>query len=347
MATHRRKRRAGTSDHCDPGLWFAATYNNSNSRRAIVVDAWPHTGIGHSIRHAALWLRLVQTHGGRSLRFAFSCIPPRLQSEFREPEHEVPPCDRVVYDPITRTNVTAVPFDPLQHLSFHGLSNLQATRRDFTGLHRRPPEIRSCADLHQRLQSKKPVVVFYGLKLRELLESCVQRLLPKGPALACLRHVHLRTPRPLPTCDVGLHLRSMRLDDKHCDLLSGMPTVNPRDGGQCQFTWRGRRCQNESLSQVVAGCQGQRFATADSPHLYPFTRYVGWQDLDETASVTWNERAITPYPVQLGDVAATAAAFVALTKCRRAIVAPVVSHFSETAALAAGVPLFGCCSQVA
>lgn len=108
-----------------------------------------------------------------------------------------------------------------------------------------------------------------------------------------------------------------------------------------------RRCKGETFSKVIAGCPGtNRYATADARKLYRRTRAAGWRDLGEEASVTWNEATTTPYPAQLGDVRATAAAFVSLARCRRAIVAPVMSHFSDTAALAANVPLVGCCSAV-
>ena len=113
------------------------------------------------------------------------------------------------------------------------------------------------------------------------------------------------------------------------------------------FEWRARRCKGEAFSQVIAGCPGtHRFATSDAPRLYKRTRARGWVDLRETASVTWNEGRTTPYPAPLGDVRRTAAAFIALTRCRTAIVAPIMSQFSETAAFAAGVPLVGCCSAV-
>lgn len=328
---------------CGLTSWLVATSNNTSPRRVIVVDAWPHTGIGHSIRAAALWLQLLRHHD-RSVRLAFSCVPARLQSHFQQVEHEVPACSRKVFDPISRANVTAVPFDPLQHLSFHGLTNLGARRSDFSGVHHGSPPVQSCLDMRERLQSTRKIVVLYGgARLRKILQTCVEQVVPRRSVHACLRAVHLVSPWPLPACDVGLHLRSMRLDDSKCDLLSMTRSV----GTDCAFTWRRRRCPAESLLQV-ASCPTtlRRFATADSPHLYSTTREIGWHDLGETASVTWNERALTPYPVQLADVRATAAAFVALARCRRAIVAPVVSHFSETAALAAGVPIFGCCTEM-
>ena len=350
---------------CDLSRWLAATSNNSSPRRVVVVDAWPHVGIGHSMRAAALWLQLVSrlattsspSSSARSLRFAV-CVPARLRAAFSEEYHEAPACNRRVFDPITRRNVSAVQFATHEHISFAGLENLRASRMDFLSIRQRPPPLQSCSDLTERLLSKRRVVVFYGLRVRELLQTCAERCLAaaagSGSAkpFGCLRHMHLTAPpaRPLPICDIGLHLRSMKLDDKSCDLLSSSTTADPADEAapeRCRFAWRQRRCPSQPLSKAIACSGGERFATADSPSLYAATRAAGWRDFGETASVTWNERAITPYPVQLGDVAATAAAFVTLARCRQAIVAPVISHFSETAALAAGVPLFGCCSELA
>lgn len=383
---------------CDLSSWRAATANNSSPRRVIVVDAWPHVGIGHSIRAAALWLRLVSavtTNAARSLRFA-NCVPTTLQSVFSESFHEVPACNHQLPDPVTRRNVSAVPYNVFRDLSFAGLE-LRARRSDFERFLRRyregldgwhPPKIRDCADLWNRLHSPRPrVLVLYGLRLRETLQACVESTLPSaGPAaggggdiaasstakaqpFACLPLIHLttRAARPVPPCEVGLHLRSMRLDDRKCDLLLRSPPPPPPppplpgsavaigapssddDPHDCRFAWRHRRCPSETLDRVIDGCprEARRFATADAPYLYAgYTRPRGWRDIGEHASVTWNERAITPYPVQLGDVRATAAAFVALARCTRAIIAPVASHFSETASLAAGVPLYGCCSEM-
>ena len=376
---------AMSSAACDLGDWLAATDNNTSPRRVIVVDAWPHVGIGHSLRASSLYLRLfsalssTRPETARSLRFA-SCVPARLRAAFNEEQHEVPSCSRRVFDPIAKRNVSAVSFDVHHYLTIAGLQ-LRASRSDFADFQRgwRPPKVRTCLELKRMYRSASPdVLVVYGLRVRELLETCVLHAGPRAQppfagsagAHACLRGAHL-TPhaaRPIPVCDVGLHLRSMQLDHRACDVLSqpvvgigsdrsSPPPPPPPQAGAageepCRFLWRaqsgGRRCPTQTLAQVVAGCPGtQRFATADAPRLYAqLTRPRGWRDLDEAASVSWNERATTPYPAQLGDVGATAAAFVSLARCTRAIVAPVASHFSGTAALAAGVPLVGCCSEV-
>jgi hypothetical protein len=312
-----------------------------------------------------MWLRLLlslsRRQSGlpaaafRSLRFA-RCVPARLRGAFAEPYHEVPACGSRVFDPIAKRNTSSVAFDVHSHLSFAQLE-LRATRADFAGFSRRwrPPRVRDCADLRERLQRPSPaVLVLYGLHVREMLERCVEEVavIEGESSSSCLGKVHLtsKPAQPLPSCEVGMHLRSMHLDDRNCDLLGAslaMSESHHHEAGKCRFEWRKRKCAGETFENVIAGCPGgeKRFVTADLPELYARTRSTGWADMGEVATVTWNERATTPYPSQLGDVRATAAAFVALARCRRAIVAPVPSQFSITAALAAGVPLFGCCTE--
>lgn len=394
---------------CDLSAYRIATRNNTSPRRAVIVDAWPHVGIGHSLRSAALWLRYVSLVApDRAVRFA-SCVPHRLAGAFSENEHEVPSCAARVWDPIMRANVSAVRFDLHEFLSLAGLQ-LRASRSDFAALPRRhgwrPRAIEDCIELRRQLRRRAPQkLILYGSKLRDLIGMCTalelrgETTAARGPnpqipshAFSCLRHVHTvgaASAVAQPRCGVGLHLRSMRLDDKACDLLgsrhdaastasgggSSSSGINTAAGGAapqaCAFAWRARRCPNQPLARLVA-CRASPsaaasaagtaaaarglppgslpphalFATADAPHLYRATRPHGWSDLDEEASVTWNERRTTPYPAQLADVPRTAAAFVALARCTHAIVAPVVSHFSETAAMAAGVPLVGCCDEL-
>ena len=344
-----------------------------SQRRFETFAPQPHTGIGHSLRSAALWLRLVSLVApDRALRFAM-CVPSRLTAAFSEDGHEVPSCTHRVWDPVARRNVSAVRFDMHRHLGLAGL-RLRARRADFAELPRgwRPDAApRSCAALISRLRQRMPrSLVLYGGHLRDLIGTCATAAAAAAgetqphAALACLRHVHpigAAASITLPPCELGLHLRSMRLDDKACDLLAQAVTATAAAAATsaCAFAWRQRRCPSRSLAQVAA-CQQpatvpaaapavsapRLFATADSPHLYATTRRLGWADLDEQASVTWNERRTIDYPAQLGDLARTAAAFVALARCTRAVIAPVVSHFSETASLAAGVPLVGCCEEV-
>jgi hypothetical protein len=379
--------RADLQAQCAIKPWLSATHNNTARARVVIVDGWAHVGIGHSIRASALWLRLLLheavEHGtARSLRFA-SCVPEHARHAFSEPGHEVPVCGSSVTDPETSRNVSRTAFDVHEHLSFTGVEHLQASESDFqdSDLTRsiscvgnscrvHPPE--TCAKLRHRLRAARPRVTYlYGVTLRDMALLCVRVSLASGASsyagdaglvktcspFSCLSHVTLRAnpAPPVPACDVGLHLRSMHLDDYNCNLLSddasGAPAkmAGSSQIASCDFQWRARRCKGESLHSIASDCPGEaRFATSDHPPFYrSHTRRLGWSDLDEVASVTWNEGATIPYPAKLADVRATALAFVTLSRCRQAIVAPIVSHFSETAAIAAGVPVVGCCSLLA
>ena len=112
------------------------------------------------------------------------------------------------------------------------------------------------------------------------------------------------------------------------------------------------------------------FATADVPGMYAHTRPRGWTDLNEEASMTngtserrmRSERHVRGTKAEADRVVvatdeerelsddphvATIAACLGLASCRRAIVAPVPSAFSDSAALAAGVLIVGCCAELA
>ena len=280
---------------CDLSAWRLATLDNTIERRVVVVDAWSHVGIGHTIRASALWLRLVSiSNASRTLKFA-SCVPSRLTASFSHSEHAVPACDARVFDERTHRNVSAAAYDLHRDLTFAGLPSMSANEYDFRSLRTgwAPRPVDDCAALHRRLRKPQMLVVLYGLNLRDMVLRCVRELRPRQPLpFACLKHVHLTPPaQPLPACDVGLHLRSMKLDDHHCELLTGEGHASGRGGGDdsCMFEWRQRRCKDTAFPQVIAGCPGRsRYATADVPALYPRTRAVGWADLNEEASITWS-----------------------------------------------------------
>lgn len=387
---------------CPTLSWRRATRNNSGARSVIVLDPWPHVGIGHSIRASAQWLRVVaaQTGAPRSLRFA-SCLPHHMVAEYREPGHELPACNATVRDPTRQGRlVSSSAFDVHEYLTLDRLPELRARPSELARGQRPDRRVATCEDLEAALEAPTPLtLLLYGLHLRELIGRCAAQAAraartwragskriagretaarrvragrahelvhstqtlrldrdarpsersPRGPdsGHGCLSLVgltpqweHLRV-RP---CAVGLHLRSLALDNPACNLIDA--------AGGCEFGWRGRRCASQSLEQIARGCGGggARFATADEPRLYARTRPIGWADLGEVASVTWNEGATIPYPPgRLGDaqsVARTVVAFLSLARCTRAIVAPVDSQFSATAALAARVPLAGCCTEV-
>jgi len=141
-----------------------------------------------------------------------------------------------------------------------------------------------------------------------------------------------------PRCEVGLQLRSLSLDDPACSLT--------KRATLCKEAKRrvGRLC----LPDSIGACPGDhRFATSDDPSVYRrFTRSLGWSDLDETAVRTVTDLADGATTNSTTAWAATVMAWMALRSCTRAIVAPVPSQFSHTAALAAGIPVAKCCSQV-
>mmetsp|Transcript_53319 Transcript_53319/g.88552 ORF Transcript_53319/g.88552 Transcript_53319/m.88552 type:complete len:216 (+) Transcript_53319:51-698(+) len=75
-------------------------------------------------------------------------------------------------------------------------------------------------------------------------------------------------------------------------------------------------------------------------------RRLGWVDFNETAQTTWTDE--TRYAsLQKRRFDETLLAWWALSRCTRAVVAPIDSSFSYTAAIVGGVPLVRCCSSLA
>jgi hypothetical protein len=92
---------------------------------------------------------------------------------------------------------------------------------------------------------------------------------------------------------VGVHLRSLGLDDPRCDALQGGTAASG-----CPLTRRVRssRCGGDAAS-FLDGCPGRaRLAVADARGVYDYTRRLGWRDLNDTPVRTW-----TPADVPLGD----------------------------------------------
>ena len=170
------------------------------------------------------------------------------------------------------------------------------------------------------------------------------------------RHV---AAHPAPPCNVGLHVRTLAMDDERCNFFRERDTFNDDDGDSgCPFSHRrpidfGVGCCIKNpctAASLVTGCPGDKFATADAPVAYALTRstVVGPQRaprkrLTKSSSLGMGS---TRQPPRRRAARSTVAAWWALANCRRAIVAPIRSAFSDAAAIAAGVPVKRCCKAV-
>ena len=169
---------------------------------------------------------------------------------------------------------------------------------------------------------------------------------------SCLRDLRPLRGWQVPPCDVGLHVRTLAVDDARCNVFSVEDSSNP-----CPSNLAGRLRDSKKgklpWPASVDGCPGtHRFVTADTPRVYGTTRLLGWTDLNETA-----EHFMLPRPRSLrktvvssaergtqggGRSEQTLAAFWALTRCKTAIVAPFDSSFSNTAAKVHCTPRTAC-----
>ena len=336
---------------CGLDSWLALTANNSADRLVLAIDSWPGTGIGHSIPGSARWLRLLtalastDTLNPRALRLA-ACAPRALREVIGDAR--VAMCE----DPH---------FDLSRFLTFRGVPSLHPTEHHFqriigensTIILRKP----RCETLLAALRSSSPLVVVVRVHVEELKRCLEQELGRQSGEFECTPEARLtkEIERPLPTCEVGLHLRTLAVDDPNCNMLS-----DKVDAVGCKFQHRGKnlRC-GEAFPALAEGCDSRaRFATADIADAYVQTRAIGWADLNESAQRTWF--GVAPADgkplgssYQLRDSvdttswASTVMAWLTLATCKKAIVAPVESRFSTAAAMSAGVPLVGCCSQLA
>ena len=104
---------------------------------------------------------------------------------------------------------------------------------------------------------------------------------------SCLRDLRPLRGWQVPPCDVGLHVRTLAVDDARCNVFSVEDSSNP-----CPSNLAGRLRDSKKgklpWPASVDGCPGtHRFVTADTPRVYGTTRLLGWTDLNETADVTW------------------------------------------------------------
>ena len=340
---------AAVRSSCGLDGWLALTANNSANRLVLAIDSWPGTGVGHSIPGSARWLRLLtllastDTLNPRALRLA-ACAPRSLRKVIGDAR--VAMCE----DPH---------FDLSRFLTYRGVPSLRPTDHHFqriigensTLVLRKP----RCEALLAALRGPATLVVVVRMQVMELGRCLQQELGRERGEFECTPEARLteEIARPLPTCEVGLHLRTLAVDDPNCNLLS-----EKDDASGCRFQHRGKdlRC-GEAFPALAEGCgSGARFATADTASVYVQTRAIGWADLNESAQRTWFGVAPADgMPLgrsyQLHDSvdttswASTVMAWLTLANCKKAIVAPIVSRFSDAAARSAGVPMVGCCSQ--
>ena len=338
---------------CGLDNWLARTANNSAERLVLAIDSWPGTGIGHSIPGSARWLRLLtalastETINPRALRLA-ACAPRALREIIGDAR--VATCE----DPH---------FDLGRYLTFRGIPSLRATEHQYrriigedTHVLRKPP----CETLLAALRGPKSLVVVVRMPANALKRCLKQKLGRQLGQYDCTPEARLteEVAHPLPPCEVGLHLRTLAVDDPHCNLLNDKADTVDTVG--CKFQHRGKnRMCGETFPALAEGCDGgARFATADTPDAYEQTRAIGWADLNESAQRTWfgvapNDGKPLGTSYQLRDSvdttswASTVMAWLTLASCKKAIVAPIRSEFSLAAARTAGVPLVGCCSQLA
>lgn len=347
---------------CVKSPWARRTANNTAPRRLVVLDHWIGQGIGNQLRGSALWLTLAQ-RSDRALRFA-PCLPPEQLDRYNaDLQRRGFAADMLPLMPsCNRPDI----FDLHEHFTFRGLGSLQASADDLrsavlidvaqpAGFKRGScSNTRACASavaakldaalFGSRAEPVLAVVLFHNSILMRMAHH----------ADPCLRHVQPLHALHVPPCDVGLHVRTLTLDDVRCNTLTlddtdacpshiaGRLNMAKRDGA---WAW------GEPWPQNIDGCPGgRRFVTSDAPSIYATTRQLGWRDLKDAAETTWTEHTqATGREVARrcpGRFDQTIAAWWALAQCTRAIIAPIKSTFSETAATAAGVPYVPTCRSL-
>ena len=302
----------------------------------VVANAWRGVGIGHSIFASAQWLTLGSMLPAR-IRFAF-CVPAEAPARYlRLGGRQYPNCSA----PGT--------FDLHEHLTREG-DDLRASADDFRRVDRllQSP---SCQQLVDAAQSRSsPVVLVYDSLPKNMLMGCLRQL---GNATSAsfdgqlvvvpeLRKLQLSPPRRLPPCGVGLHIRTMAVDQPGCNAF-----LAP---GSCRDEFRRRHaaCSLSQLLEPTGFCsKGPRFVTSDDPSMYVRLGRT-WRSSGEHAV----NPSLDQERARVGDsfralAKRTVAAWLTLASCRHAIVAPIGSAFSQLAHLRAGraVHFAQCCPQ--
>ena len=263
---------------CDPSAWLHRSRNNTGPL-LLVVDDWLNTGLGHQVEGYSAWLALMlRSHTRRALAFA-PCVPSQLRAKFTPAgESVVAECESPV-------------FSFADHFTFDGLGSLRrAVASEFEAAH----VVASNTTLLSVLADSDKAVVAVVRPLREAVRSL--RQLSGGSRLAhvpCLRRLRpIRLLDAPPHCDVGLHLRTLLLDDPRCEAFSKHDADT--DGcpghllGRIKRHQRSHHCRAhgkphsvstapsargvatlssaESFPLNIAGCPGAtRFVTSDAP----------------------------------------------------------------------------------
>lgn len=284
------------------------------SMTAVVMDAWPGTGMGHSFLGTAIWLRVSKAFGFH-VRFAY-CVPEDGLTPITRPfvhRQRLPMCSTTVFD--LHDYVRRADEEPLK-----------ATAADFKAIDKvlsKPTSIilDELFRLYRNESISTRTIGIYYARVKMV------RDLARNPSNLHHEMRQLYYPWPLPPirCEVGLHIRTMRLDDPKCSVFN-----------KCGA--RRARCSMPIMTEAQGKCDAKyRFVTADSDEVY--SNLTKWVNMGDRAVRTWNTRALVPK----GEYNKTVQAFMLLSSCSRSIISPVPSQFSLTASVRAGVPLRHCC----
>ena len=266
---------AHAASGCDLERWQRSAAMTPD-RRVVVYDAWPDTGIGMSLIGTSTAIAfLMHAAPDRRVEFA-SCLPAHLapRSARRGLQQRVAAARALgaqLKGPYDQQPVLPFCDEPRfelhEHVRFGGLPSLAAEEdahhpHNFT-LATQP----TCTEMLRFLRRDVRVVGFYYPSIK-VLKRCIgvldRRRLGSDAALtslqsgaACLRRVRPASPleHAALACDVGLHMRSLSLDDERCNQMA-----EERDEEACPLLpsgrrrrhHRSRRCPSETIEQVPA-----------------------------------------------------------------------------------------------
>tara|TARA_B110001452_G_scaffold203397_1_gene173424 strand:+ start:2945 stop:3976 length:1032 start_codon:yes stop_codon:yes gene_type:complete len=301
----------------------------------VVANAWRGVGIGHSIFASAQWLTLGSMLPAR-VRFAF-CVPAGAPARYlRIGRRQYPNCSA----PDT--------FDLHEHLTREG-DELRASADEFRRVGRllQSPSCQQLVDA-SRTETGSVVLVYDSLP-RNMLAGCLQELGNTTSAtfdgqlvvVPELRKLQLSPPRRLLPCGVGLHVRTMAVDQPGCNAFLAPESCSHE-------LRRHAACSLSQLLEPSGFCsKGPRFVTSDDPSMYARLGRA-WRSNGEHAVNPSLDQERARAGETFGALAKrTVVAWLTLASCRHAIVAPIGSAFSQLAHLRAGraVHFAQCCPR--